>query len=649
MLQKYEGDWESFIKSKKPFFIHGISENSQIPVLPNDIWEGVLIPQIDTFWDLLALGRVNKALNFLTRTRFHGLMLQWATPIFVVGFVRSRRLTLTKESMYYMDELLEEGRKQRADRSKLGRLHLEIYKMARDLEVIQHAYYYCADLDSLPAVPEAEEIVQGLRLVMGTGYHPGDVEIVRRKEIQYVWLPDYDDGMPLLERFDTRTVAAMIGNHHSTFRAMFFPHLIAQYILPTFLQEEGMTVEALKPFKALMRASAFYEYFHYLFRALIYLGPDFKVASRKKSCDYYKIAKFLESIGFDNRYFTTCRPGIAFWLEDKYLVEEEMWSVLRVAQHWGLDWKNLAKKTQHWCRLSQRIVKGEIPKGLHPLDLITPHDVFKVAFWHENTVSRPTYEIIDDLVVLTVAEEKRKRALENRKEQEKNRKRQKQNEESGSCAAALMPAPFHQAPMLQPAPAPFTPQPAPTQLNPRSISQLIPTPLISNQLAHSRQPSLTQRPTVHSASVPINSRSIPQFTPVPTYPRSIPFHRPIPLCPRPFVLHMLHNTLDTATPLSPIPSFQHGPQTAILPQVQLSHNNFLSTPQPSSPLPAQAVPSAIQGRYRAGPSARQTEASSSVPVVQTPSSFRSNQQASANSAQVPIVLDITESDDMTID
>lgn len=428
MLNKYEGGWESYMKSRHPLFIQNPADDYESLILPNEIWLGKILPQVDDFWALFALGQVSKALNYLIRKWYHDVMVKKVDVPLAFEFVRNSEIFLTQSAMGYMKKFLEQARKNKKDTNELVQLRLEIYNRTKDLAVVQKAYHYCANPASFPEVPEAGEIVRDIRVVKGTAFHPGSRDIERRKETQYIWLPEHDDGLPLLLRFDPRTVSAMLGQHLCRFRTMFFPHLLAQYILPTFHKEKRMTMDALQPFLALMKANGFFEYFHYLYRALYYLDGDLKRASHHKDSSLYKVTQFLISIGFDTGAFTVCRPANARWGEEKYQVEEEMWSILRVAQHWNLDWKGIADKTQCWCKLSKRIMEGEVPEGLHPWDPITPHDVFKVAFWHETEVNKPAYEIIDGYVVLDAVEERRKRIRERTLERQQTKRQRKLEE-----------------------------------------------------------------------------------------------------------------------------------------------------------------------------------------------------------------------------
>jgi hypothetical protein len=114
-------------------------------------------------------------------------------------------------------------------------------------------------------------------------------------------------------------------------------------------------------------------------------------------------------------------------------------------------------------------MNGEIPEGLHPLDPITPHDVFKVAFWHETEVSRPSYDIVDGLVVLGAEGEKRKRTYKRAKERQEMKKRQRleenknkdddnTSEEENTGAVPAWPMQFNHMPVNPMQGAPALPQ-----------------------------------------------------------------------------------------------------------------------------------------------------------------------------------------------
>lgn len=351
--------------------------------------------------------------------------IQELNPVFIN--LHEGRKTLTPPSeigMSDMSQLLQDAYSKK-NTYKLARLQLGIYNRTKDLVAIQTAYRFRANVYDFPAVPEAQEIAKNLCIVKGIPFH-FDKNVSKDPETQYIWLPvgDEDDGQLLLERFDPRTVAAFVGQNLSIFRTMFFPHLLAQYILPVFRKENGMTAKMVEPYKPLMKSMCFLQYFHYLFRAFhLHKGAP------NHSSHYLNSLQFFTSIGLDKAKFNLCRNHQEKWNQKEYRSEAEMWGILRVAQHWGLNWKNIAETTKQWCELSKRIMNGEIPDGLNPEAPITPHDVFQVAFCKDPTIKRPAYTIENGLVVLKEIGEKRSRnyKTEEERKQTKTTKRRKIN------------------------------------------------------------------------------------------------------------------------------------------------------------------------------------------------------------------------------
>lgn len=415
MLRKYEGDWMSFIKGHDPYFTF-LDKDNEIPIPPKEVWLGHILIHI-SFWDMLALGQVNKTLNYVSRNWLHDEMVKSVTPSLAITFILDEDRTLTPAIMPFLPELLKAASNKK-DKHVLARLQLYSYSQMDDLELIQYTYHYTANISDFPAVPEAQEIAKNLCLVKGIPFHFDNV-IPEVPGTQYIWLPEGDDDRELLlERFDPRTVAAVIGQNSCLFRAMFFPHLIAQYILPAFHRENGMTVKTLVPLKLLMKSSAFLQYFQYLFRAL-YLHAT----SPNHTSSYERIMMFLNDIGFDEKLFTLCRDYREKWNEEECWSDNKMRGTLRAAQHWGLNWKHIAEKAQKRCKLSQRIMNGEFPEGLDPSTPITPRDVFKVAFCLDPTIDRPAFSIVKELVVLEEPAKKRKRDSHPEKVLEKVSKR----------------------------------------------------------------------------------------------------------------------------------------------------------------------------------------------------------------------------------
>lgn len=419
MIQKYTGDWLSFIKNQEQFIIQSPTDDGLGLIFPKELWLESIIPHINDFFSFLALAQVSKALNYTIRKDYCDKMLDLVTPSLTLDLVRNSDRMIDMEGLHYMMELLQQARLNQKDKHQLTRLRLRIYHRTHYLDVVKRAFDFTNDPSNIPAVPEAEDIVQGLRLVKGRTYYSKTKDSVD----QYIWLPDYDDGLPLLDRFDSRTITAMMASR-STFRSMFFPHLLAQYIIPAFYSENGTSTEELDWIKVSIETKGFLDYIHYLFRALYYFVHNLKTTPRQQNSEYAKIMHFLGRLGFNTRAFNVCRSNWDKWGDQEYQVEEEMWSIIRVAQHWGLDWMRIVWKTKHWCQLSWRIMNGEIPEGLHPQDPITPHDVFKVAFWYETEVKRPTYKIIDEFVVL----DKRKRTRERAEETQHNKRQKKEDD-----------------------------------------------------------------------------------------------------------------------------------------------------------------------------------------------------------------------------
>lgn len=272
------------------------------------------------------------------------------------------------------------------DRKALTALRLEAYERCDSLYLIADAYKYTLDPQRFPLIPvEAMNMLnRNLIMVMGTNFHQN---FARGKVPQYIWLPEIDDDIPLMHLFEPRTLAAISNVRLILFRGMFLPHIIAQYIIPAYHEHGDSTgmIAELQPVNVALGGPSYSEYFQYLYRALFLLDPEEvkRTGSKHKDSDMASIHSFLQRIGFRQTVLSACHPPGDVWDDEAWNREEEMWSVFRAAQHWGLDWKLIAKKTRKWCKLSRRILKGEIPEGLDPDADITPQDVFKVAFWSE--------------------------------------------------------------------------------------------------------------------------------------------------------------------------------------------------------------------------------------------------------------------------
>lgn len=430
ILGKFRRSWNSYVAGHKGIsrsvqpYIDGKTDHV---IIPNEVWT-LIFSLIKDFKSYLAICQINKATNFLMRTEpLSDIMVDSQPHILSIAHLyHCTPMLLPHQVIPYINNILKTARdaKGKEAKSDFEELIKRLAERSKDLEFLQNLFHFSRDCNKLPlydvealkAVSENFYLVKGYcggdrrkigswasmpPVVLPAKYSGPSVE-------QYVWLPPASEDRPLFHIFTERFVASVMGGYKITFRGMFAHCILADYIIPAYNLDFGMSERKLRPLRAFMDSNSYMNYFYYLFKAVSYLTPDFRSTGRDKTSHLRKINDFLKSIGFEIGRLHDCHPDSREWADPRYNIEADMWSVFRAAQHWNLPWKQIAVRTNLWCELSQQILKGEIPEGLDPLAPLTSLDVFKVSFPHETDPKKMSINPKNGAALETVGSKKRK-------------------------------------------------------------------------------------------------------------------------------------------------------------------------------------------------------------------------------------------------